>query len=105
MVVKQCGLRCTGSFKRLVRVSSVDERGRRAMVYPLCPVIVPATGVDHAGTHWTKIDTLSAVSRAWPTPLDAAGLVWTVSTPRYGTCTIPGHHLEQLAVDMRRGAD
>src|SRR6516165_11525125 len=41
IVVKACGFFCTGSLSRLVRVSSLAERGRRAMVWAVswkCPV-------------------------------------------------------------------
>src|SRR5262249_36966857 len=67
-----CGFLRTGSLSRAVRVSSLVERGRRAMIYLRCLGSVQAMGVEAVGTLWKMIERFSVSSRSCHKRLEAS---------------------------------
>src|SRR5262249_9157132 len=71
-----CGFLRTGSLSRAVRVSSLVERGRRAMIYLRCLGSVQAMGVEAVGTLWKMIERFSVSSRSCHKRLEGSGIAW-----------------------------
>src|SRR5262245_5159175 len=80
-----CGFLRTGSLSRAVRVSSLVERGRRAMIYLRCLGSVQAMGVEAVGTLWKMIERFSASSRSCHKRLEGFGIAWKGRKPYKGT--------------------
>src|SRR5215467_4252250 len=68
-----CGFLRTGSLSRAVRVSSLVERGRRAMIYLRCLGSVQAMGVEAIGTLWKMIERFFRKFKELP---QAVGRIW-----------------------------
>src|SRR6516225_7201273 len=103
MVVKQCGLRCTGSLSRLVRVSSCDERGRRATALSSVSWNCPGNG-SKAGL--SGIEQYREIPCGFKHFGDDYVAVWSAiecfnAAIRHVKHVDTGHHLEQLAGEVR----
>src|SRR5262249_21763579 len=79
-----CGFLRTGSLSRAVRVSSLVERGRRAMIYLRCLGSVQAMGVEAVGTLWKMIERFSVSSRSCHKRLEGSGIAWKGRKPYKG---------------------